>query len=953
MFMVIFSGMKRTFYLILISIILFIGINTVFYFTIFRQQLDFQTDLLARQTRLCGIAIEEEGLLFESELNSIPYQDDFTRLFTDEEIKKRGSTNLQKLYTEFSQLINKITVYDNNKNVYSLILDLKNNFVSDYYESQRQTPLNARDELIESEEKYMLSIPGFDEDGVVRSNILVDLNFTRFVNSIFRRYGLEHALWQCLVSEDGEMISTARNNLVIQDKDLKYIASEIIEESEGTFMHTIVVDSISTHVVSAYYPVRLVKRNLGIVFSIKAGLFLRSIIIKIILITLLSLILLALILYLHHHVIKTRLQQFRSGEHSEESLKKTMEILPFGLLFLNPDGSVRLMNQAARKMLAGNNEDEKAPFIMPDLQESAISEVNEPFYKNAFGPGSLVMLRSGASLKQLYRMEWNAVIGDLETRIILLIDVSEFEISGNLEKIAQLARTELLESMSQEISVPLRQLREILGEPGKGKTGDLQTASVENLQKSLSLLSSLISATMEFARQEAGKVVVEEIPFYLSAEIDLALEPFRGNHNQISIITKIRNDVPERLVGDPFRLRQALRHLVENALELTSEGRILISAELLEKQSGFLRLQFQVEDTGRGLPPERIREIMHEISTGEDRSSGEQDTLKLRLAVAQQHIQLMRGNLWMESPSSISTSPDKPGIRYIFSIEAAPAESTKDDLVFKEIKRPEEINCLVITQEKEQENEQLRSLTDLGLKLKFLVYRPENTGSLCELVAGKLPSLHLLIIINSSTQNGFPVAEEMISRGLAEKQVLILLSSVHKFDNYTLCRNAGVDYYIGVPYEPYRFVEILTKHFPGLSPDDLRKIPEPEKIDPNLRILLAEDNIFNRKLMQGLFKRLGLEIDFAENGRQAVDMAREKSYDFIFMDLLMPEKDGLQAVAEMRKAGLTMPVIAFTAVENRETRKAAMDAGFNEYLVKPASEESLRKILIPNHSKSD
>jgi CheY-like chemotaxis protein/signal transduction histidine kinase len=945
--------MKRTPYFILISVILFIGINTVFYFTIFRQQLNFQTDLLARQTRLCGVTIEEEGQLFESELNSIPYQDDFTRLFTDEEIKKRGSTNLQKLYTEFSQLINKITVYDNNKNVYSLILDVKNNFVSDYYESQRQIPLNERDELIESEEKYMLSIPGFDDDGVVRSNILVDLNFTRFVNAIFRRYGLEHALWQCLVSEDGELISTARNNLVIQDADLKHIASGIREESEGTLMHTIVVDSIPTRVVSAYYPVRLVKRNLGIVFSITTGLFLRSIIIKIILITLLSLILLALILYLHHHLIKTGLQQFRSGEYSEESLKKTMEILPFGLLFLNPDGSVRLMNQVARKMLAGNDEDETASFAMPDLQESDVPAVNASFYKKAFGPGSLVMIRSGASLKQFYRMEWNTLLGDLETRIILLIDVNEFEISGNLEKISQLARTELLESMSQEISVPLRQLRQILGEPGKVKTGALEPASVENLQKSLSLLSNLISATIEFARQEAGKVVVEEIPFYLSSEIDLALEPFRGNHSRISIITKIRNDVPERLVGDPFRLRQALRHLVENALELTSEGRILISVELLEKQPGLLKLQFQVEDTGTGLTPEKIGKLMHEINTGEEKPSGEQDNFKLRLAIAQQHIQLMRGNLWIETPSTISTSPDKPGTRYSFSIETSHAGSTKDDLVFQEIKRPEEINCLVITQEKEQENEQLKALAELGLKPKFLIYRPEHTGSLYELVAEKLPSLHLIIVINSSTQNGFPVAEEMISRGLAEKQVLILLSSVQKFDNYTLCRNAGVDYYIGVPYEPYRFVEILTKHFPGLSPDDLRKIPEPEKIDPNLRILLAEDNIFNRKLMQGLFKRLGLEIDFAENGRQAVKMALEKTYDFIFMDLLMPEMDGLQAVAEMRKAGLKMPVIAFTAVENRETRKAAMDAGFDEYLVKPASEENLRKILIPNHSKSD
>ena len=102
--------MYRNFFIILISAFLFIGINTVFYYTIFMQQLDFQTELLTRQTRICGNTIEQEGQEFENELNSIPYQDDFTRLFTDEEIKLRGSVNLQKLYTGYSQLINNIGI---------------------------------------------------------------------------------------------------------------------------------------------------------------------------------------------------------------------------------------------------------------------------------------------------------------------------------------------------------------------------------------------------------------------------------------------------------------------------------------------------------------------------------------------------------------------------------------------------------------------------------------------------------------------------------------------------------------------------------------------------------------------------------------------------------------------------------------------------------------------------
>ena len=126
----------------------------------------------------------------------------------------------------------------------------------------------------------------------------------------------------------------------------------------------------------------------------------------------------------------------------------------------------------------------------------------------------------------------------------------------------------------------------------------------------------------------------------------------------------------------------------------------------------------------------------------------------------------------------------------------------------------------------------------------------------------------------------------------------------------------------------------------------------PEKTDPNLSILLAEDNLFNRKLIQGLFKRLGHEIDLAENGIQAVNMAGAKDYDIVFMDLLMPEMDGIQAVTEIRKKGFKAPIIALTAVEDDEARSAAMEAGFNDYLIKPASEESLRKILLQNQPNS-
>lgn len=936
----------------MVSVLVFVAINTVFYFTIFNQQLEFQTELISRQIKVCGNTIEQEGYLFENELNSVPYQNNFTRLFTDEEIKQQGSIHLQQLYTGFDQLINKITVYDNQSNVYSLILDHKDNFVSDYYESQRQVDLNERDVLIQNNEKFILTIPGFNETGEVLSNILVDLNFNRFVKSIFERYALEQTLWQTLVSDDGKVITTSEDQFEIPGTDLVRIGADILEETEGSLVHTITIDSIPTRVVSVYYPVRLVKRNLGIIFSMKTDLFLRSIISKIILISICSLILIILLLYIYFRVIKSKGPLLETGILSENALKKTLEILPVGLIFIRQDGEIYLINRAALNILDITENVQSLSYDKLNLDKATVS-VYDSVYNRTFGKGSLLLIRKETNLKHVYQTEQEVELGETNTRMVMLLDVSLFETSKNLDKIAHISRTELLKSMGQEISVPLNKLKETIIELGKNNASEDVSSSVENLHKSCSLLANLINATMDFASQNASNAVTEEIPFSLRGEIDLALENFRGKNSNISIITKIRNEVPDDLVGDPFRLRQVFYNLVNNALELTSEGRILISSEIMELHAGILKIKFQVEDTGNGFPEQKIAEIMKDLDLGEWNTNTESDAYKLRLSLAKQHIEILKGQLWLTSPSSISTSPDQPGMKYTFTLEIFSGSSISENLVFKDVHNPEKISCLLLSQAKIPEEKLFAALRDLGVTFKQLIYRRENLDSLFELVKEKSSDLHMVFIVHSPKEDGFLVAEELKKRGITENQIFILLSSDPRHDNFALSRNTGIEYYIEEPYEPYRLVEILKNHFPGLNPELWNKVPGATKIDKGLEVLLAEDNVFNRKVIQGLFKRLGCEIDQAKNGREAVEMVGKKKYDIIFMDLLMPEMDGLQAVMEIRKSGLKIPIIALTAVEDQESRQNAINAGFDDYLIKPASEESLRKIILRSRSKSD
>jgi len=321
------------------------------------------------------------------------------------------------------------------------------------------------------------------------------------------------------------------------------------------------------------------------------------------------------------------------------------------------------------------------------------------------------------------------------------------------------------------------------------------------------------------------------------------------------------------------------------------------------------------------------------------------------LTVARQHAELMKGQLWFESPSSISTDPSNPGIKFSFTIEVKP--ESLSELRFSGIEKYSDINCLILTQQKDSpEAGQFKLLGDMGLNLKYLIYRPDNMESLIELVREKLSEMQMLLFVDSKEENGFGLAGRLIESGIGQDIIKMLFSSKASDGNGELSMKLGIDYFFEGSFESNSLYEIISLHFPGIPLQDARRVPRGKIIDPSLAILLAEDNLFNRKVAQALFKSIGLEIDLATNGREVLEMLEQKKYDIIFMDLLMPEMDGLETTAAVRKGGNNIPIIALTAVEDEKTRQSAEKAGITDYLVKPATADKIKEILLQSFSKS-
>ena len=473
-------------------------------------------------------------------------------------------------------------------------------------------------------------------------------------------------------------------------------------------------------------------------------------------------------------------------------------------------------------------------------------------------------------------------------------------------------------------------------------------AKFEVIKRSADLLMTIINDILDFSKIEAGRMMLEEIPFSLSDEMELVGELFRSLAEEKGLKLEVQQnpDVPNKLIGDPFRLRQVISNLVSNAVKFTEEGRILITASLADSYKSQVNVLFTVEDTGIGIPEDRIKEIFGSYTQARGSVTRKFGGTGLGTAIAKQLVELMHGEIWVESPSTISTNPDYPGSRFSFTIEAYSNEKIDKSFDFSSITSLNEINALILTKESDpSKNSMARLLEKFGLNLSTKIYQDSTVDSIIHHLEVKRENYHLVVLVDKNQLDGFALAREMQTKDLTDSFPIALVSSNDKTGNYKNCRKLGIDYYLIEPFETKEVFDIISEQFTGIE-DRSHLEPMLNALPEELSILLAEDNLINQKVAQSIFKNIGYEIDIARNGKEAVEMVKNDKYDIVFMDLLMPEMDGYQATEQIRKSGYTIPVIAMSADENEETRTEAQKVGMNDYLMKPARVESIKQLLI-------
>lgn len=616
------------------------------------------------------------------------------------------------------------------------------------------------------------------------------------------------------------------------------------------------------------------------------------------------------------------------------------------------------VNQATLELTAAHSKEEvykNLPALLPPESLPAFCEELIALAEGALRFDVESAMRTMAG--ELIYTDWRLQIapGYEETWgkvFVSIIDITErqkmeerLRQAKEVAELATRAKSQFLANMSHEIRTPLNAIIGMVNLLRDTSLDADQVDFVETIRTSGDSLLTVINDILDFSKIEAGRMEMESEPFSIRSCVEEALDivASKAHNKPIDLIYAIEDDVPGTILGDVVRLRQVLVNLLINAVKFTKQGEVYVSVESKALSKYKHEIHFSVRDTGIGIPAQRMDRLFKSFSQVDNSTTRQYGGTGLGLAISSRLVDMMGGKIWAESEEG-------KGSNFHFTMEATVAhvrpssKPSRDETIFAGkrvlIVDDNATNRLVLS----------RQLQSWGLT-------PVSTESGASALAllEQMETCDIAILdMQMPGMDGLELAGEIRKLAAFKHTPIIILTSLSYYQNARSLDKLFA--YLTKPVKSSQLHDVLMSL---MSPQpEAHRVMKPititDTIDSHfaeeypLRLLAAEDNPVNQKVLLYILERLGYQAEIVENGVEVLQALEERAYDVVLMDIQMPEMDGLEATRQIRALQPGYPalrIIAMTAYAFQEDAEKCIEAGMDDYISKPIQIEALMSAL--------